>query len=305
MRVFFGTAHLLGTGPGPALSRALLRSAWEAGCRSFDTAPAYGGGHVEPALAAFLAETGRAGVSTKVGLLPVVGSPALRRMVVGTARRVLPGRVVDRLRQGAARATTGHFAPQEVEASIERSLDRFGPLERLLLHEVLPDDVSDELLELLQRWVDDGAVRAVGTATSNEVTVEVLRRAPGLLTVAHIEAGPFATPVDLPDSVSVRVGHGLLGPGGDALRLVRNALATPSAAGDVWRQVVEGTAFAGPNGVARALLARAGSRGLTDVIVATSSTGRVPESLRAPLEPVPADVGQAFDAVLDEVRARE
>lgn len=309
--VVLGTAHLFGLADAPTSER-LLHDAWDLGVRRYDTAPLYGGGRSEPAVGALLADRRAAvrSLTTKVGLLPRTGPRSPVQLAGGVARRVLPAPVLGRARDvvgralgrgtGAADGTgpTGRFAPDAVRASVEESLRRLGGrVDRLLLHEVSPGDVDDELLGALRRLVDAGDVGAVGVATQNHLTRPALDRGAGLLTVAHVAVGPLSPPVDVPPGVLV-VGHGLLGGGGSHLAALREALAGPGA-GTAWDTAVAGTPFAGPDGLPAALLARGAALGLAEVLVATTRPARLARTvaLARGEEPLPP----AALAVLEHV----
>ncbi|MEJ5887718.1 aldo/keto reductase [Pseudokineococcus marinus] len=308
MEVVAGTAHLFALAD-EATSRSLLEAAWDAGVRRFDTAPLYGGGRSEPVLGAFLA--GREGVlavTTKTGLEPRSGRRTARQLATGVARRLLPaapaGALDAALDRRATRAT-GRFRPADVRASVERSLRRLdGRVDRLLLHEVSPHDVDDDLLGVLRRLVDAGDVGAVGVATANRLTAAAVQRGHGLLTVVHHEVGPLAPPVDLPPSVSVRVGHGLLGGGGAHLATLRRVLEGDAAMAGRWRDAVRGTAFDAPGGLAEALLARAARLPVDEVLVATTQPSRLPRTVALARGDVavPAPVVQVLDEAATAAR---
>lgn len=302
--VAFGTAQLFGLA-GPETSRELLETAWQAGVRRFDTAPSYGAGESEPELGAFLSRHPGAFVTSKTGLLPAPAPTAARRWAGrGVAR--LPEPLRQRVRPARGRVT-GSFDLLEVHRSITTSLRRLGRLDRLMLHEIDPADLGDDLVAALRGYLDSGDVAAVGVATSNNRTAAALARAPDLLTVAHIEAGPLALRLVRPEGVTV-VGHGLLGPGGDHLRRLRGRLSADPAAATQWRDVVAGTVYADPPGtggrrgaaarpfagLAAALLARTNGQALDEVIVATTRPSAVAPAVAAvtgpPLPPELADM---------------
>lgn len=298
MQVAFGTAQLFGLAD-PNRSRLLLEEAWRCGVRRFDTAPSYGGGRSEPAVGAFV--RGRPDVelvTTKVGLRPSVGSRPTTRVAVDLAKRILPGPLQQRLRRTAASHTTGRFAVPDVQAGVHSSLRHLdGRLDRLLLHEVQAADVTDELLGLLDRFLADGDVEAVGIATANEHAAAASRAGGGRFTVAHLAVGPFQTQPTLDPSVTIIVGHGLLGPGGAALSALQRTVAGGGPAARRWADAVAGTAWAADGGLSRALLARATRTGVEEVIVATTRPERVEPTVRAARgdEPLPAEVGAALD----------
>lgn len=302
-----GTAHLWGLVDAQASAR-LLASAYEAGVRRFDTAPSYGAGRTEAELGAFVAAPGRAGrdelvVTSKVGIAPASGPTGLRRQV-GRVVRALPAPLARRIRSAALGATThGQFDVDSVRASVEQSLQRLGRLDRLMLHEVAPADVTAELVDLLEGYRTRGDVGEVGVATAGAVTADAVERAPGLLTAVHLDAGLLAAPVELPTTVRTRVAHGVFGPGGVDLALLRGALRDEAGLGARWRDATDGTPYAGPTGLPDALLAGvAGGGGWTDVIVATSRPANLERAVAvaSAAQPLPA----AAAAVLADAAAR-
>lgn len=287
--VVLGTANLFGLVQASE-STGLLAAAWDRGFRRFDTAPSYGFGRCEPAVGQLVA--GRAPapvVTTKVGIMPVPPPGLPMRWAKAAARR-LPESWQQGLRGSDAPAGHGHFQPSQVRESIELSLQRLGRIDRLMLHEVFPDDVTDELLACVTGYVQRGDVGQLGVATANALTVSCLARAPRTFDVAHVAVGPLAPPVVLPDGVTVRVGHGILGPAAaDLKRLATCRDSDPDLARE-WREITDATRWAGADGLASALLARAATLDLTDVIVATSrpdrlATVRALVSGEVPVEP--------------------
>ncbi len=187
---------------------------------------------------------------------------------------------------------------------MERSVQRLGRLDRLLLHEVRPHDVTPALRDVLRGLVETGSVRAVGVATRNHLTAEVIATAPDLFTVAQYGVGPLAAPVELPSSVTTRIGHGLLGDGGRELALLRDVRDGSPELTSLWAEAVHGSEWEGPGGLPRALLGRAASSRLDGVVVATSSTHRVAETLAAPTRPPGPAVLTALDALVAAAAGR-
>lgn len=136
---------------------AAVDAAWDAGIRTFDTAPHYGLGLSERRLGAALRERPRDGytVSTKVGRLLVPaedGGPA-DDLAHGFAVPATLRRVWD-------------FSADGVRRSLEASLERLG-LDRVdvvLLHD--PDDHADQALDeaypALEQLRGEGVVGAIG-----------------------------------------------------------------------------------------------------------------------------------------------
>ena len=279
----FGTAQFADVPPDAALR--LLQVAWEAGFRRFDTAPLYAFGQAEQVLGRFLAGRAEAlGVTTKVGLAPQPDRP-VRRRVLRTAKAALPAPLLARVK-GALRPAPDEAAPREmassrfgvdgVRASVETSLRRLGGrVDRLLLHEVRPHDVTPELLELLAEVVRRGDVGSVGVATQNHDTLEALAAGGELFTAANTAVGPLHDPVVLPDHVVTRTGHGLLGGGGDHLRRLQGVLTDDPTAAARWQEATRDTEFDGPRGLGHALLARGAELDVTEVIVGSTTDRNV------------------------------
>lgn len=278
--VTFGSAHLFQSSMTADTARALLEAALAAGATRLDTAPMYGHGASE-ALVAEVALAAGVPVTTKVGIEPTP-PPSPARLVVARAVRALPApleQAVRRVRSGASPldpdAASGRFGLAAVRASVERSLRLLrgaGRIDRLLLHEVWPGDVTDELLAALAAYRDAGDVRELGVATQNAMTVACLERGAGLLTAAHVSAAPGGSSVPpLPAGVH-GVGHGLLGAGGADLAALQRRSPLPGPVSD-------------PS-LARALVRYAATRsGLGEVVVATSRPDRVADLVTAPGDP--------------------
>ncbi|QJT06132.1 aldo/keto reductase [Streptomyces asoensis] len=134
---------------------AAVEAAWEAGIRTFDTAPHYGLGLSERRLGAALRGRPRAAytVSTKVGRLLVPDDADGDDLANGFAVPATHRRVWD-------------FSADGVLRSLDASLNRLG-LDRVdiaLLHD--PDDHAEQALDeaypALERLRDEGVVRAIG-----------------------------------------------------------------------------------------------------------------------------------------------
>ena len=135
-------------------AHAVVRAAYDAGVRFFDTAPLYGHGLSERRLGAALASLPRdvLTVSTKVGRLLVPDDPGENdETIFVDVPAVHP--VFDFSADGARR-------------SLEASLERLG-LDRVdIVHVHDPDDHADEALagafHALRSWRDEGVVGAIG-----------------------------------------------------------------------------------------------------------------------------------------------
>lgn len=285
----FGTAGLYGA-LAAAPSDAVLDAALGAGFGRIDTAPSYGFGRTEGEVAARVQALAQPPpVTTKVGLWPSA-PPSRAKVAAGRLLAGLPPaaeRALRRARPGGphgdadASRPTGRFGLDAVRTSIESSLRLFGRIDRMLLHEVAPADITDELLSVLAGYLTTGDVARLGVAAQNAVTAAAYDRGAKVFSVAQFEVGPYAPPVSFAADrrPEVVVGHGLLGPAGSALRRLRAA--EPGKAGETgeeWRTVTSGTQWEGPRGLARALLARASDIDVDEVVIATSRIAALPEA---------------------------
>lgn len=304
--VAFGTAQLFGRADF-ARSSALLEEAWRCGVRRFDTAPSYGAGHSEPHLGRFLASReGIEVVTTKVGMTPLKVSLKRRRVAARFVRRILPPAVMKRMRRAMHDRTFGHFHVDEVRTSVDESLRRLnGRIDRLMLHEVTPVDVTDEVLALLEKYHQRGDVGALGVATRNHLTADAVIAGGDLFTVVHLAVGPFDAPVPLPSCVTTRVGHGLLGDDGAQLRQMKSVLQALPGLADEWRDVTAGTEWADPGGLARVLLSRGPTIEVTDLIVSTTRLEHVEPAFRLAgrTDPVPGPVNITLAKIIEAARS--
>lgn len=161
----------LGTELGWRDSVRLVEAALKAGFRHFDTAPPYGAGQSERILGEVLGSCRReVTLVSKVGIAhPRAGGAlrALRRLAL-PLKRALPGlwsRAASQARGSAS--PVARFAVAEVEQSLNESLRRLRTdnLDVLLLHEVFEGALTPALGALLDAWVAQGRVRALGTGT--------------------------------------------------------------------------------------------------------------------------------------------
>ena len=154
----FGCAFLLGRNTGRSKSRRLLDVAWDSGIRHFDVARAYGQGHTEAMLGAFLRAHPEATVTTKYGLFP----PSTARRIADGIQRRIPG--LTRM-FGPNRRRFARWDGSEARASLERSLRLLGRdyIDVFLLHEPETTDLGrDDLLAALERAKKEGKIGEYG-----------------------------------------------------------------------------------------------------------------------------------------------
>jgi D-threo-aldose 1-dehydrogenase len=136
-------------------ARATVDAAWDAGVRTFDTAPQYGAGRAEERLGAALRGRPRDElvVCTKVGRLVVESDEG-------------EGGGVGIFADTRGRGVTFDFSADGVRRSLEASLERLGLHRVDVLHVHDPDDHLDqaiaEALPALLELRDEGVIGAVG-----------------------------------------------------------------------------------------------------------------------------------------------
>jgi aryl-alcohol dehydrogenase-like predicted oxidoreductase len=184
----FGCAAL-SAGSSRRHSIRLVHMANDAGIQHFDTAPPYGMGTAEGVLGeALKSRRHDVTVATKVGIARPRHAWALMpaRSLAAPLRRLVPGLT----RRVGASAYTGLTARSKldvpsVEVSLADSLRllRTDYVDLLLLHEVTPDQLTDELLQFLESLRRRGLVRALGTGTSYVNTLAIRERHPNFFDV--------------------------------------------------------------------------------------------------------------------------
>jgi aryl-alcohol dehydrogenase-like predicted oxidoreductase len=187
----FGCAYLMGR-YGRRVSLSALHSAMDAGINYFDVARSYGYGRAERMLGEFLkGRRDQCFVATKFGIVPPAESfvRSVARPIVRQGIRVAKWTglsFVDRvLRKGIAHGTGGGvrreaFTPELARSSLETSLRELQTdfVDVLWLHECGPDDLTDELLRTLDRFVSEGKIRHYGPATNADSCAQILKKHP-------------------------------------------------------------------------------------------------------------------------------
>lgn len=155
----------------------LLDTAFDSGFRHFDTAPLYGLGESENIVGqALRSRRNQVTIASKVGIARPRVSPAFRliRDIARPVRGILPA-VTRKLGGKMVGGSRGQFAPAFVEQSVNESLRRLQTdyIDVLLLHEARPEDLSDELLSLLDAMRRQGRIRALGVGSSYHTAITV------------------------------------------------------------------------------------------------------------------------------------
>jgi D-threo-aldose 1-dehydrogenase len=177
----FGTSALVG-GRTRREALRLLACALDAGINHFDVARVYGTGDAEAIVGAFVApHRDRVTITTKFGLHPLARSPLtdVAKRVVRLAARRSPRLLRAARRHSGHTISRGDFSPENARASLHTSLGELGieTVDAYLLHDCGADDWDNPTLqEALAGLVEQGLVRAIGTATSRADTLEILTR---------------------------------------------------------------------------------------------------------------------------------
>ncbi len=166
-RLGFGGSGLMG-GISERESLRLLETAFDAGIRHFDVAPAYGHGQAERCLGKFLrGKRDQVTVATKYGILPPAraGLLEMARGVVRPAVARLPA-VRKRMAQAAAGLRAkAKFSAEEAGKSLEHSRRELGidAIDVWLLHEATAEDLDgSDLLPFLRDAQARGMIGTYG-----------------------------------------------------------------------------------------------------------------------------------------------
>ena len=180
-RLGFGGSGLMG-GISERESILLLETAFDAGVRHFDVAPAYGHGRAERCLGKFLrGKRDHVTVATKYGILPPTqaGLLGVARSVVRPAVARLPA-VRKRVAQAAAGLRSkAKFSAEEARRSLERSLQELGTnaIDVWLLHEATADDLDgSDLLPFLRDAQRRGLIGTYGVGAERGRVIDLWER---------------------------------------------------------------------------------------------------------------------------------
>jgi hypothetical protein len=206
LRLTFGCSNL-GSDLGLDASRALVEGALDCGYRQFDVAPSYGNGLAESILGDVVRSVrDEVTIITKTGIAhpkAASGFRALRKVVL-PIKKAFPG--LWKAAAGQAQrsvVTRGNFSREAILASVAESTRRLRveSVDALLLHEVLPQDITDELFATLDELRARGCMKTIGLGTTVESSIPIVARHPGrfeLIQVNHhwgafvpeLQAGP-------------------------------------------------------------------------------------------------------------------
>ena len=210
----FGTSQLMGR-IGRKQSLRLMEVAFAAGIRHFDTAPLYGLGAAEAMVGKFAADK-RADITiaTKFGIRPPSRSPwmGIAKAAARLAVQAVPALRVKLRRRAEAMTARASFTPAECLESLRNSLQqlRTEHVDLFLMHEVLQEQITSELLQTLEDAVNAGRIGRFGIATSAANTVAIVRT-PGAGTVAQFPSNVFEPIVSRIPNHYVKITHSAMG----------------------------------------------------------------------------------------------
>lgn len=204
-RLGFGGSGLMG-GLSERESLLLLETAFDAGIRHFDVAPAYGHGQAERCLGKFLrGKREQVTVATKYGILPPrrAGLLGVVRSAVRPAVERLPA-VRTRVAQAAAGfRSKARFSVEEAGRSLEHSRRELGIdcIDVWLLHEVTADDLDGSgLLPFFQEMQERGLVGTFGVGAERARLNELWQRHRAYCPLLQFEWPVLEEQADFPDA---------------------------------------------------------------------------------------------------------
>ena len=196
---------VLGLGCAPMLGRAgrreslaALGAAFDAGITFFDTARSYGYGACEGLLGEFFAGARRDKVvlCTKFGILPAkAGWKNKVKPLARAVLRVAPGLRGAVRKQAAAQFTPGQFSVETLRTSFETSLRELKTdyVDLLLMHNPPVEAAREQdLLEAMERLVEQGKVRMAGVSADGEAIGEILAERAPVLKAAQFPLNLFS-----------------------------------------------------------------------------------------------------------------
>ena len=168
-----------------------LHAAYDAGITFYDTARSYGYGQSESVVGEFMQGRRESVVlCTKFGILPAAAGGWKQKIkpVAQLGIRLFPGLRQVARRQAGDQLVANQFTPETLRQSFETSLRELKTdyVDMLLLH-AAPMTVlgQEELLEAMERLVQQGKVRMTGISAESAVIEEYFARRPKSLTTAQ------------------------------------------------------------------------------------------------------------------------
>jgi hypothetical protein len=227
-RIGFGCGSLRGGGESAA-SRALVVAALDAGIRHFDLAPSYGLGMAEDIVGQVLVPLRReVTITTKVG----IARPRFPGLLTGVRRIAKPAlarfpalwnAVASNVRTAAS--PRDRFEPDFVRASVAESLRHLGAdtADILLMHEMVGNDVTPDLLSALDDLTRRGSVNLLGLGGDRGEGMRIAKSCPALGQVMQFRWNVFE-PSLVSRTGSLFITHGAIRPALDRMMRLTQAL---------------------------------------------------------------------------------
>lgn len=293
----FGTARLthdMRTTP----AEVIIAAALDSGIAYFDTARMYGDGLAEGVLAQALGRAReRVILASKVGILPPSRSLAMRAARSAVRHLIAAAPAAERFLSppAASMPRFGVFDVDEMRLSVETSLRELKTdrLDILLLHDCEPEDVTDEVVDLLRTLRNEGKICASGMATSAPAAAKIAREHPSLCEVVQTPA--FVGPIV---AAGLNITHSVLGARLDRLQAWCDV--NPDRFGGLGVDVSDRGALG------RLLLASAVRANREGIVLFSSSTPdniRTNAAMARDLPAVPTEGEQVLDRILVEADA--
>ena len=175
----FGGASLTSM---PSLKQAinLLNLTYDLGIRHYDTAPVYGNGYSEVIYGKFLKVkrnevflVSKFGLGNSSKVFPIIASHLIR---LNYLRRQLtsPANLENQINSSVISNITSKIDAKQIIHSIESSLKRLGTdhLNALMLHEALPNNLTDDSIYELLKLKEAGKVLKIGIACNVDRILE-------------------------------------------------------------------------------------------------------------------------------------
>lgn len=210
----FGGTVLKGGG-GRSENLNLLANAYEIGFRHFDVAPSYGLGVAESILGEFITTIrSNITVTTKVGL-PRPKNPGMLAKLRGIVRPLISfapalrrklGKSVQRMSGSASTRFDLEFVRTSVEESFAELKTDY--IDLLLLHEITPEQVSDELYHYLDKLKSSGRILDFGVGSYRHEAERVVHGCPDFAKIVQTSWSVGDKPLDLTPYNPFRITHG-------------------------------------------------------------------------------------------------
>ena len=210
-KIGFGTSGIMGAALTDRGRLKLLNSVYDLGVLHFDTAPLYGMGEAENLIGKFVRDKrDSVTIATKYGLNPKfvpwyyrVGAPVARavyhrnKWVKGIIHSLLfagkdavskPVQTEGSTVASSPPANSSKYTHADMKRKLDASLKKLSIdyIDIYLLHDCSIDEVTHEVIDSLNSFVQQGKIKSYGFATARETCKAILTRFPGLNAVVQV-----------------------------------------------------------------------------------------------------------------------